>query len=160
TPEIAARAFTDSEMQWAGAQPERLARLWAIKEALVKALGCGFAGLAYHDIAIEFLPRFSIIRLPATVPTDMPGGQGILDLNWQLILFGDQTLSGALVFAWEHTSDCVPEASLYHAATASRIVLELRSITGAQSGTRREKQSAERLAARQAAYSAASRLLP
>src|SRR5713226_6015993 len=32
-PEVAARAFTAGEMQWAAARPDRLALLWTIKES-------------------------------------------------------------------------------------------------------------------------------
>src|SRR5579859_1396418 len=92
TPEVAARVFSQSEMKWANAQPERLARAWAIKEAVAKALGCGFAGLAYRDIAVEFASPSPAVRLPAPVPTDLPGEQELSDLRWQLILFGDPTL--------------------------------------------------------------------
>jgi phosphopantetheine--protein transferase-like protein len=160
TPEVAARAFTDSEQQWADAQPERLARLWTIKEALAKALGCGFAGLAYQDIAIEFAPRGPIIRLPATVPAHILGEQEISNLSWQLLLFGEQTLPGALILAWKHVSDCVPAPSFCHVAQTNSIVLELRAIPGVQRNTRREQHAVEHLVARQAAYSAATRLLP
>ncbi|MBV9689289.1 MAG: 4'-phosphopantetheinyl transferase superfamily protein [Ktedonobacteraceae bacterium] len=160
TPEIATRVFTDSERQWAEARPERLARLWTVKEALAKALGCGFAGLAYQGIAIEFAARCPTTWLPATFPTDMPGELGISGLSWQLILFREQTLLGALVFAWKQASDPVLVTPLCHATKTSQIVLELRSTSGAQTATRREKHAAERLAARQAAYSAASRFLP
>ncbi len=166
TPDTAARAFTNSEMQWAAAQPERLVRLWTIKEALVKALGCGFAGLAYHDIAIEFVPEGLIIQVPATVPidipVDIPGERSILDISWQYILFGEKNFPGALVFAWAdnkpHTTDYVSKMQYDHTKETCKIVLELRRVTGMQSGTRHEKRIAERLAARQAAYSAASHL--
>lgn len=190
TPETVARAFTQGEMQWANARPERLAKMWAIKEAITKALGCGFAGLAYQDIVVELASPCPIIRLPATIPTDLPKELEISDLSWQLILFGDPTLAGALVYAWKNQSDLVESHAtrdcgrlsscvggfsadlpiwdrkstgkppMRDELTTSRIVLELRSISGAQRSTRREKRSAEQLEARLAAYSAASCLLP
>jgi phosphopantetheinyl transferase (holo-ACP synthase) len=168
-PEIATRAFTDSERRWAGTQPERLAMLWAIKEAFVKALGCGFDGLAYRDIGIEFSPLCPIILLPATVHVDISRRQEISDLSWQLVLFRQNELFVALILAWQDAEEEFRELSStqdtlhVHANETdfcSKVVLELRPITVAQQSTRREKYVAERLAARQAAYSAASRLLP
>jgi hypothetical protein len=76
------------------------------------------------------------------------------------IVIGEQALPGALVFAWADTVDCTPTIRPGHTPATHTIVLELRSVTGVQQGTRHEKHAAERLVARQAVCSAASRLPP
>jgi phosphopantetheinyl transferase (holo-ACP synthase) len=152
TPEVAARAFTPRELQWASGQPERLARVWAIKEAVVKTLGCGFAGLAYHEVEVEFALHRPILSLPATLPGNTTAMRDFAGQSWQLILFVSSALSGALVCTWQPVADPV--------AQASSIALELRPIQAGQQGTRREQADAERQAALKAVRSAASRILP
>jgi len=53
TPEVARLAFTPAERAWAISRPENAATLWAIKEAVVKTLGTGFAGIGWHGVEID-----------------------------------------------------------------------------------------------------------
>lgn len=46
------RCFTADERNYAAGRPDRLAARWAAKEAVVKALGTGFRGIAAHQIEI------------------------------------------------------------------------------------------------------------
>ena len=47
------KVFTASERAYlSGRTAETMAGMWASKEAVSKALGCGFVGLSYHDIEI------------------------------------------------------------------------------------------------------------
>lgn len=55
-PRFALRMYTDAErarIAEAGrAAPERAAGIFAGKEAALKALGCGFAGVGFHDVEV------------------------------------------------------------------------------------------------------------
>lgn len=55
-PRFAARMYTDAERariaQAGRAAPERAAGIFAGKEAALKALGCGFSGVGFHDVEV------------------------------------------------------------------------------------------------------------
>lgn len=53
TPAVRGIAFAAAERDWAGDRPERYALLWAAKESVVKAAGCGFDGLSWRDVLID-----------------------------------------------------------------------------------------------------------
>ena len=45
-------AAEQRELRARANRPRSLAMCWAAKEACVKAMGCGFAGIAYKDVAV------------------------------------------------------------------------------------------------------------
>jgi holo-[acyl-carrier protein] synthase len=50
---ISQKVFLSSEIIWANEDPEKLAILWSIKEALVKSIGTGFRkNILWKDIEI------------------------------------------------------------------------------------------------------------
>jgi holo-[acyl-carrier protein] synthase len=61
------RIFTDAERRHAGARPgaaQHLAGRFAAKEAVMKALGTGWRGLAWREIEIDADPRGNpVVRL-------------------------------------------------------------------------------------------------
>lgn len=75
-PRVAATAFTARELDESGGRPERLAVLWAVKEASVKALGSGFGGIGWRGVEVgsrDGHPRWvRLAELPPQVPP--PGG--------------------------------------------------------------------------------------
>nr|BBH91638.1 hypothetical protein KTC_63890 [Thermosporothrix sp. COM3] len=145
TPEVIARVFTTSEIAWAGQEAQSLARLWTIKEAFTKALGTGFAGLAYRDIEVTFSASGALVRCPLHAMTEEQAlYQG------QIFLFGEEGLSGALVCLWREPIDG-------EGVQTTRIVLELRRAPVSLCATRRGKRDAERLLVRQAVCSAVTR---
>lgn len=66
TPRIRSVAFTAAERAWAGSAADRFARLWALKEAVVKALGTGFDAIGWTGVEIDVPGRR--IRLPGVLP--------------------------------------------------------------------------------------------
>lgn len=55
-PRFTARIFTESERAYARDKSETLAGMFAAKEAAVKALGTGFAGIRFTDIEVLHHP--------------------------------------------------------------------------------------------------------
>ena len=53
TPGAVEAAFAAPELAWTGRDPARLALQWALKEAVVKALGRGFGLLGWRDVVIR-----------------------------------------------------------------------------------------------------------
>lgn len=64
-------AFSEPERRWADGIPARAALLWAIKEATVKALGCGFGPVEWHDVVAELSSRPPRLRIPAQRLADL-----------------------------------------------------------------------------------------
>ena len=58
TPRIACRLFTDDEL--AVAQGSRLAARFAVKEAVMKAMGVGFGAFGWHEV--------ETVRAPSGAP--------------------------------------------------------------------------------------------
>lgn len=60
---ISKKVFLANEIQWATNDPTRLAILWSIKEAVVKALGTGFRkNITWKDIKVIPLENTYIIQ--------------------------------------------------------------------------------------------------
>jgi holo-[acyl-carrier protein] synthase len=54
-PSVAGRLFTVDELAYAGRSPDpapRLAARFAVKEAVMKALGVGLGAFAFHDVEV------------------------------------------------------------------------------------------------------------
>ncbi|MDQ8705985.1 4'-phosphopantetheinyl transferase superfamily protein [Streptomyces sp. LHD-70] len=68
-PGLAATAFTGRELSETGAEPGALASVWAIKEAVVKALGTGFAGIGWRGVEVRSpAGRPASVRLTGDLP--------------------------------------------------------------------------------------------
>ncbi|MFE5584671.1 4'-phosphopantetheinyl transferase superfamily protein [Kitasatospora sp. NPDC056531] len=52
TPQVAAVAFTERELAATAADPRALTEVWAVKEAVLKALGTGFDGIGWRGIEV------------------------------------------------------------------------------------------------------------
>lgn len=63
-PGLPGVAFTAAERRWAAGRPERFARLWTVKEAVVKALGTGFGELGWQDVAVDLSGASARVDLP------------------------------------------------------------------------------------------------
>lgn len=76
-PAIRGAAFTTPEQQWCGDDPRRFAVVWALKEATVKLLGTGFAGIGWRGVSVQ--PAHDLasvhVRLAAHAPARQPRGQ-------------------------------------------------------------------------------------
>jgi 4'-phosphopantetheinyl transferase superfamily protein len=60
TPEVGSTAFSAAEREWGGAMTRRYAVLWALKEALVKAHGTGFASIGWLGVEVD-VPRRCVL---------------------------------------------------------------------------------------------------
>ncbi|MFH8384992.1 4'-phosphopantetheinyl transferase superfamily protein [Kitasatospora sp. NPDC018058] len=52
TPQVAAVAFTERELAATAADPRALTEVWAVKEAVLKALGTGFDGIGWRGVEV------------------------------------------------------------------------------------------------------------
>jgi holo-[acyl-carrier protein] synthase len=97
-PSFATRCFTDAERSYCDAatnSAERYAVRFSAKEAVLKALGVGLGGVAWHDI--------EVIRLDSGEPSLMVSGRGT-ELaesfgitNWLITMTHSKSAAHALV---------------------------------------------------------------
>ena len=94
TPEIARNYFSAEEAQWLETQPEdRFYMMWVLKEAYVKAIGCGLRGLDYLRCKIE--PP----RIEASAADGLLQGLGLYSIeNAFLGLAARHTTLGSVAF--------------------------------------------------------------
>ncbi len=83
------RVFTEGELERAAGANEILAELFAAKEAVVKALGCGIGPVSWREIEIN----------------QTTGGDPMLSLSGGASLLADQMGLGHWCLSLSHTAD-------------------------------------------------------
>ncbi len=91
-----AATYTPAELSYCEGRPERLAARWAAKEAVAKAVGSGFRGLAPSQIEIA--------RLPTGAPYvrqygDRPWPDGAHGWDWSVSLAHESDIAIAVAIA-------------------------------------------------------------
>jgi phosphopantetheinyl transferase (holo-ACP synthase) len=154
TPEAEVTAFAPAERVWGQGDPTRLAIMWSLKEAVVKALGCGFDGLGWREVYADLRSTPPQLVLP-------PPRLGIpawasRESRWHLRLGWLPGAVVALALAYEGSSRM---ASELHDASP-RMAIEVRDVSmRREEAVRSEVAAAERAASLHALLGAASRLL-
>lgn len=161
TPAVERTAFTAAERSWCRKDPVRLAIVWAAKEAVVKALGCGFDGMGWHEVSLDFGSNPPRLTLPTPRP-GLPDWAGFSGLRWFLHLGRLRTgrlraAVVALVLALE--PEPMPGQRGASGGTRAEVAITPVHEQGREA-TRTTVAAAERAASRRAFREAARRLLP
>jgi holo-[acyl-carrier protein] synthase len=94
-PRMAQRLFTDDER--AVASPNRLAARFAVKEAVMKALGVGIGAFAWHDVETVRLESGAPQLVLRGAAAQLADGKGVND--WLVSLTHTDTTAVAVVAA-------------------------------------------------------------
>jgi phosphopantetheinyl transferase (holo-ACP synthase) len=155
TPEVEVTAFAPAERVWSRGDPTRLAIVWSLKEAVVKALGCGFDGVGWREVYADLRSTPPRLVLPPTQP-GISAWAG-RESRWHLRLGWLPGTVVALALAYEGGSRM---ASELHDASP-RMAIEVCNVPmRREEAARCDVAAAERAASLHALLGAASRLLP
>ena len=98
TPEVERTAFAPPERAWCHGVPSRLAAAWAAKEAVVKALGCGFEGVGWREVFLDLDRGTPRLTTPAH-RSGLPDWVGNPEVRWFVSLRRLGTVVVALALA-------------------------------------------------------------
>lgn len=94
-PAIAHRLFTDAER--ATSRPERLAARFAVKEAVLKALGSGLGSMTFRDIEVVSLASGQPTLALHGRASEIADSMGVR--TWHISLTHTEMTAGAVVIA-------------------------------------------------------------
>lgn len=144
-PALARTAFTPLELRESGGDPRRLAVVWAVKEAVVKALGTGFAGIGWRGVEVRCpAARPRAVRVTGVLPAQCPTAL-------RLAVRVGPPVEGRLP---------VLAAAVLGAAVPPRMAVRIDRVAGLDDGPRPGRAARASAAARRTAEAAARTLLP